>query len=263
MTLEFLKSTLLTAGDILREGFGKNTGYSTKQDHSNIVTEYDFRTEAAIRKMISDKYPSHNLLGEERGFENKNSRYTWIIDPLDGTSNFAAGIPWFGILIALIDGSEAILGGSYLPITNEMYLAEKGKGATKNGVKIQCSSETDLRNLLFCYSLDYSPDINFTESEVQIIKKLVNSCRNLRVTNSCVDFCYVAEGKIGLAVNQNMKIWDIAAPLIILEEAGIRVTDMQGKKIDLSPSDKILNTNYPSIAANPVVHEKVLGLLRE
>ncbi|MDZ7604463.1 MAG: inositol monophosphatase [Cyclobacteriaceae bacterium] len=226
-----------------------------------MVTEYDFRAEEAIRKMIADKYPDHNLLGEERGFENKNSRYTWIIDPLDGTSNFAAGIPWFGILIALVDGSEAILGGAYLPITDEMYLAEKGKGATKNGIKINCTPETELRNLLFCYSLDYSPDIAFTESEVQIIKVLVNNCRNLRVTNSCLDFCLVAEGKLGIAVNQNMKIWDIAAPLILMEEAGVRVTDIHGKRIDLSPSDRILNTNYPSIAANPVVHAKVMGLI--
>jgi len=263
MTQEFLKSVLLAAGDILREGFGKNSEYDTKHDHSNIVTEYDFRSEERIRKLIAARYPDHNLLGEERGFENKNSRYTWIIDPLDGTSNFAAGIPWFGILIALVDGSEAILGGAYLPITNEMYLAEKGKGAYKNDVKIKCTSESDLRNLLFVYSLDYSPDINFTESEVQIIKKLVNRCRNMRVTNSCVDFCLVAEGKIGLAVNQNMKIWDIAAPLIIMEEAGVKVTDIHGEKVDLSPSDSILNTNYPSVAANPVVHTKVLGLIRD
>jgi len=261
MTQEFLKSTLLATGDVLREGFGKNSGYTTKHDHSNIVTEYDFRAEEAIRKLIADKYPDHNLLGEEGGFENKDSRYTWIIDPLDGTSNFATGIPWFGILIALVDGDEAILGGAYLPISDELYMAEKGKGAYKNGIKIKCTSETDLRNLLFCYSLDYSPDINFTEKEVQIIKKLVNSCRNMRVTNSCVDFCLVAEGKLGLAINQSMKIWDIAAPLIIMEEAGVCVTNMQGEKIDLSPSEKILNANYPSIAANPVVHGKVMGLM--
>ncbi len=93
MTINFLKETLLGAGEILMQGFGSTDTIQTKQDQSNVVTESDFKSEEFIRKTISNKYPTHNILGEEHGFENKQSDYTWIVDPLDGTSNFASQIP--------------------------------------------------------------------------------------------------------------------------------------------------------------------------
>ena len=260
MDISFLKKLLINSGNILKDGFGRVTHYSNKHDQSNIVTEYDLKSEDAIRSMISTKYPDHNVLGEENGFEDKGSEFTWIIDPLDGTSNFAAQIPWFGILIALIKDNKPILGGGFLPLSAELYLAEKNRGAFKNNCPIHVTTEVELKNLLCCYSLDYSKDISKTEREVLIIKNLVQNFRNLRSTNSLVDFCMVADGRLGSAINQTMKIWDIAAPQLILEEAGAKVTDIDGNSLVYSPSSGSLEQNFTAVAANPVVHEKLLKL---
>jgi myo-inositol-1(or 4)-monophosphatase len=262
MEQTFIKKLLLESGDVLRSGFGHVTQIDNKQDQSNIVTESDFKSEELIRKLIFKTYPDHNILGEEHGFEDKKSAYTWIIDPLDGTSNYAARIPWFGILVALIKNGQPVLAGAYLPMSDELYLAEKGKGATKNGQTIRVSEETELRNILCCYSLDYSSDLNKSEREVQIIKGLVQNCRNLRSTNSCLDFCLVADGRIGAALNQTMKVWDIAAPQLIIEEAGGKVTNIHGEKIIYEPSHSSLTDNFTAIAANPAVHEQVLQLVK-
>ncbi len=261
MNQDFVKKLLLESGAILKSGFGKVTTYSNKQDQSNIVTESDFKSEEHIRKLISNNYPDHNILGEEHGFEDKKSAYTWIIDPLDGTSNYAAQIPWFGVLIALIHDDQPKLAGAYLPMSDELYLAEKNKGATKNGRSIQITKETDLKNLLCCYSLDYSSNSEKTEKEVQIIKELVRGCRNLRSTNSLLDFCMVADGRVGAALNQTMKIWDIAAPKLIIEEAGGKVTSIDGYAISYHPTESSLTQNFTAVAANPYVHQKIMNLI--
>lgn len=261
MTINFLKKTLLGAGEILMQGFGSTDIIQTKQDQSNIVTESDFKSEEYIRKSILNSYPAHNILGEENGYENKGSEYTWIFDPLDGTSNYAAHIPWFGILIALLKDNTPVLGGAYLPSSNEMYYAIKGEGAYKNDVQIQAPGETVLKNLLCCYSLDFSKDIQKTEHEVQLIKTLVQKCRNLRSTNCLIDFCYVAEGKFGATINQTMKIWDIAAPQLILQESGVKVTDIQGNDIIYAPSENSAEQNFTALAANPAIHEQIMKII--
>jgi myo-inositol-1(or 4)-monophosphatase len=261
MTVEFLKELLYSSGEILRDGFGQIKGIDSKQDQSNIVTEFDFQSESHIRDVISSTYPTHNILGEEHGFENKKSEYTWIIDPLDGTSNFAANIPWFGILIALLRNNKPVLSGAYLPMSDELYFATKGNGAFKNDRRIQVSKETKLSNLLCCYSLDFNIDIRKTSREVEIIKNLVQNCRNLRSTNSLLDFCFVAEGKFGATINQSMKIWDIAAPELILSEAGAKVTDANGRAIVYTPSDQSVSQNYTAAAANPVIHSEIMQLM--
>jgi myo-inositol-1(or 4)-monophosphatase len=261
MSIEFIKELLLSSGEILRNGFGWINGVDNKQDQSNVVTEYDFQSEAHIRKMITESYPTHNILGEEHGYEDKKSAFTWIIDPLDGTSNFAAQIPWFGVLMALLKDNQPILAGAYLPMSDELYYASKGGGAFKNDKIIRASDENDLINILCTYSLDFSEDPSKTEHEVQVIKRLVQNCRNLRSTNSLVDFCLLAEGKTGAAMNQTMKIWDIAAPQLILEEAGVKVTDIKGKPLDFTHSEKSVTQNFTTLSATPILHEKILNLI--
>ena len=261
MTVDFLKHLLKTSGEILKEGYGSVSNYETKQDQSNIVTENDLKSENTITKLIRKNYPDHNILAEENGFINNKSEYCWVVDPLDGTSNYAAGVPWFGVLIALLKNNEPILSGAYLPMSNELYYAIKDKGAYMNESKIRVAAESKLKNMLCCYSLDFSSDHAKTENEVQVIKSLVQRCRNLRSTNCLLDFCYVADGRFGTAINQTMKIWDIAAPMLILEEAGAVVTDIQGNRIAFDPSQDSLNENYTAIAANPAVHNKICSII--
>ena len=107
-----------------------------KESISNIVTEVDLKCDRMISDAITEKFPSHNILTEENGFRTGNSKYTCVIDPLDGTSNFAAGIPWFGVIIALFEDNLPILAGAYLPMDDSTYIAEAGKGAYGNGKKL-------------------------------------------------------------------------------------------------------------------------------
>ena len=261
MTIDFLKNVLWGAGNILLDRFGTIGEINTKQDQSNVVTISDFESEEFIRSKIIEKYPEHNILGEEKGFEDSGSDYSWIIDPLDGTSNYAAGLPWFGVLIALLKNQTPVLAGAFLPSTDELYFATKGGGAYKNDQSIQVSNEIDLKNLLCCYSLDFSVDIEKTEQESRIIKDLAQNCRNIRSTNCLLDFCFTAEGKIGCAINQTMKIWDIAAPQLIIEEAGGKITDIDGGPIKYIPSVSSLTHNYTAVAANGKIHEQVMHLI--
>jgi myo-inositol-1(or 4)-monophosphatase len=256
-----IRKALLEAGKILLENFGKLTEYTIKESQSSIVTKADFESEKKIIEIILENFPNHNTLGEETGFQNRNSAFTWIIDPLDGTSNFAAGIPWFGVIICVLKNSVPFMAGCFLPVQNEIYFAEKGKGAFRNGEKIKISGETALKNILAAYSLDYSDEPGKTEREAKLIQQVVSRIRNLRSTNCLIDFCYTAEGKLGACMNQTTKIWDIAGPGLIIEEAGGIVTDMQGNLFDFRLNADNYNRNFTIVASNKVLHSALIKIL--
>jgi myo-inositol-1(or 4)-monophosphatase len=256
-----IRTALFEGGKILMENFGKITEYAVKESQSSIVTKADIESEKKIIEIILEKFPDHNTLGEETGYQNRNSEFTWVIDPLDGTSNFAAGIPWFGVIICVLKNSIPVMAGSFLPVQNEIYFAEKGKGATRNGEKIKVSPETELKNILAAYSLDYSDESGKTESEARLIQQVVSRIRNLRSTNSLVDFCYTADGKLGACMNQTTKIWDIAAPGLIIEEAGGIVTDFQGNPFDFSLNADNYGRNFTIIGSNKVLHSELIKIL--
>jgi myo-inositol-1(or 4)-monophosphatase len=257
-----ITKALLSSGKILMDSLGKLTEIKEKQDQSNVATQADLDSERNIVAIIEKKFPSHNILAEETGFRNKFSEYTWVIDPLDGSSNFAAGLPWFGILIAVMKDYKPIAAGIYLPFYDLIYGAEKGKGAFRNKERINVTNAIELRNVLFSYSLDYSEDISKTDMESKIIKELVNNTRNLRAVNSVVEYCYVADGRIGGCINQTTHIWDIAAPDLIIREAGGVVSDISGSEIDYRFSNSDYGRNFTFVASNKELHPKVLGLIR-
>ncbi len=259
---QLLSESLTRAGEILRENFGHISGYEIKESQSSIVTKADIDSEKAIIQLIQHKFPDHNTLGEETGFQNRGSEFTWVIDPLDGTSNFAAGIPWFGVIICLLKNSVPVLSGCYLPVQDLLYLAEKGNGATCNGKKIAVSEETNLKNVLVAYSLDYSEEKRKTEQETKLIGRLVGNIRNLRSTNSVIDFCYTAEGKLGGCLNQTTKIWDIAGPALLIEEAGGKATDINGNPFDFAFNQNNYNKNFTIVAAAKTLHKQLIELAR-
>ena len=256
-----IRKALHEAGKILMYNFGKISAYEVKENQNSIVTIADIESEKKVIEIISEKFPNHNTLGEETGLKNKKSEFTWIIDPLDGTSNFAAGLPWFGVIICVLKNSIPIMAGCFLPVQNEIYFAEKGKGATRNGFKISVSSETELKNMLASYSLDSSDEPGKTESEAQIIGKLVQKIRNLRSTNSLLDYCYTADGKLGACINQTTKIWDIAGPVLIIEEAGGIVTDIQGKPFDFSLNETNYYRNFTIACSNKLLYPELIKIL--
>ncbi len=258
---ELLYKALHEAGNILLGYCGKISEYTVKESQSSIVTKADIESEKKIIELILEKFPDHNTLGEETGYRNRNSEFTWVIDPLDGTSNFAAGIPWFGVIICVLKNDVPFMAGCFLPVQNEIYFAEKGKGATRNGEKIKVSQETELKNILAAYSLDYSDEPGKTEREAKVIQQVVSKVRNLRSTNSLVDFCYTADGKLGACMNQTTKIWDIAGPGLIIEEAGGKVTDMQGNRFDFKMDETNYNRNFTIIGSNGILHSELIKIL--
>lgn len=258
---ETIYRALKDAGELLLENFGKISDYTIKESQSSIVTKADVDSEKRIMEIISEAFPNHNLLGEETGFQNKNSEYTWVVDPIDGTSNFAAGIPWFGVIICVLKNFQPEMAGCYLPVQNQLYFAEKAKGATLNEQTIHVSKETDLKNVLMTYSLDYSDEPGKTEREAQIMQQLVKNIRNLRSTNCLIDFCYTADGKLGACANQTTKIWDIAGPILIIEEAGGIATDLAGNFFDFTINETNYGRNFEIIASNKLLHSKVIKLV--
>jgi myo-inositol-1(or 4)-monophosphatase len=234
-----------------------------KESQSSIVTKTDLDSEKRIMEIISGRFPEHNLLGEETGFQNKNSEYTWVVDPIDGTSNFAAGLPWFGVIICVLKNFKPVMAGCYLPVQKQMYFAEKGNGASLNGKPISISKEDELKNILVAYSLDYSEEPGKTAAEVQIIKCLVENVRNLRSANCLLDLCFTADGKLGACINQTTKIWDIAGPELIIEEAGGIVSDLNGDAFDYTVNESNYGRNFEIVGSNKVLHPKLIELINQ
>ncbi len=256
-----LISALKTSGKILLEYFDKPIESRQKESQSSIVTEADLASDSIITGMIKKKFPGHNLISEESGFLNKNSEYTWIIDPLDGTSNFASGIPWFGILISLFRNNMPVMGGAYLPVSDTLYFAEKGEGALRNGKSLKMQKKLELRNSLIAFSVDYTEDESFLNNGMQIYRYVVKNSRNIRSTNSLVDFIYVAEGKFGGSINLFTKVWDISALGLIISEAGGTMIDINGNKIEFLINNDLVNRNFPVVAGSLKVVEALKEIL--
>jgi len=259
-----MKTTLIDAlkraGNIQVQSFGNSMEYSVKESISSIVTEVDINSEKTIIEVVLSTFPNHNILSEECGYIDNHSNYTWVIDPIDGTSNFAAGIPWFGILIAVFDSGIPIMGGAYLPVSQNLYFAEKGNGAFLNGKLLKMENQ-ELSKALFAFSTDYTTDGNYLNEGVKLYKYMVQHSRNIRCTNSLVDMLYVAEGKFGGCINMFTKIWDIAFPYLLITEAGGLFKDLNLNKIvfDLNPNG--MYKNYGIVAGSESIIESVKGFL--
>ena len=246
-------------GRILLDYFGRDIGCATKESKSSIVTQADIESEKVILEVIQNELPGHNYIAEESGFVNNDAQYTWVIDPLDGTSNFAAGIEWFGVMIALLEGNVPIMGCMYLPCSDVMYVSEKGSGVRRNGQRVSVSRETKLENILCAYCMDYHRNPEITRSQGLAVGMLASQVRNIRATNCLVDFCFTIDGRFGACINRATKIWDIAPVALMLEEAGGILTDLHGEKINFDLTANYLKT-YQVMAANHDIIAQLLGI---
>lgn len=254
-----LLSSLKISGEELLKHFGNTIDFKIKESQSSIVTKADLKSDSMIVKLITERYPSHNIISEESGYKDKQSEYTWVIDPLDGTSNFASAVPWFGVLIALFENNTPIMGGAYLPTQGTVYFAEKGKGAFKNGKRFTMGKSNELKNSLFSFSVDFTDNEVILNESIAIYKNLVKAARNIRSTNSLVDFLYVAEGKFGGCINLFTKLWDISALGLIISEAGGAMKDISGKEIQFSLDENVAGKNFAVIAGS----EKIISELQK
>ena len=260
--IRFLADCARAGGAVLRQHFGRITQVRTKESLASVVTDADVASERGIFDLIHGRFPDDGFLGEETGWKPGNSDCVWIVDPLDGTSNFVAGLPWFGTMIALLERGVPVRAALCLPLADTLYTAEAGRGARRNGEPIRVTDETELANLLIAYSLDASGDVAKTRRDAGLLVQVVNAARNVRATNSLVDFCYTAEGKLGGAINQACKLWDVAAPWLLVREAGGVVTDVTGRELDFSLDEGASERTHTMLGAAPAIHRQLLDLTR-
>lgn len=260
-TNDTLLSALKKGGEVLMNHLGHTDEAIMKESISSVVTEADLASEKAILEVLQSSGDHFNVITEETGYMNYDSEYTWVVDPLDGTSNFAAGLPWFGVIIALFHKELPVMGGMYLPVSKDIYITEKGKGSWKNGKAIRPTDSDELNEQLIAYSFDFSDAPGKTESEMEILKWLSKRVRNIRSTNSLVDFCYVADGRLGAALNQSTKIWDIAVPWLMTREAGGKVSDISGKEIRFDLSVKTFDRNYTIVASGSRIYTSLMNTI--
>jgi myo-inositol-1(or 4)-monophosphatase len=241
-----LKETLIKAtsagAKILQEYFNGDFKISNKEGVNNLVTEADFASEKAIFKAIRDDFPDHFLLSEETGEVRMDSIYKWIIDPIDGTVNFANGIPICCVSIALEKDGEIILGAVYNPLMNEFFLGEKGVGATLNDRKIRVSDKPDVSTSCLVTGFPYSY-LDVANSPLEVFENFIRQGVAVRrLGSAAIDLCWVASGRFDGFYEHKLNAWDSAAGFLIVEEAGGKVTDYQGDRY--SPyQPQILATN--------------------
>jgi myo-inositol-1(or 4)-monophosphatase len=200
----------------------------SKKGPGDFVTNSDKRTEKIIMNELSLARPDYSFLAEESGLSNKSNEFRWIIDPIDGTTNFLHGIPNFAISIGLEKNKEIICGMIFNPITNEMFYAEKGKGAYLNNSRIRVSSR---KNIDECVILTGGPVLSYKNKEI-FFKEYENVTRKVAATrklgSSALDLAYLASGRCDGVFERNLNYWDIAAGIIIVKEAGGTITDFKG-----------------------------------
>lgn len=258
----FLSQTLQQGAHIASRNFGKVSGSIKAGDSNQVLTETDLEIGRHIIEEIEKHYPDHNIIDEEAGVIDKGSAFTWVVDPIDGTSNFAVGIPTYGIMIGLLENDTPIAGGIVLPAFNEVYLAEKGKGAFCNGERIAVSTHPRLLSGLVAYGIDgHQENPQFTYEECRLLADIVLNIRNLRASNSVFDLAMVAKGRYAGALNRTSKIWDNVAPHILIEEAGGNYTGFYGEKMDYSRPLSRSEENFTYCAAPLHLHEQLQTII--
>ena len=253
-----IKNTLfeaIEAGAIeLKRYFNGTFTISSKATINDLVTEADHASEKAIFKIIQQNHPDHFILSEETGSMPTQSNIKWIIDPIDGTINFANGIPICCVSIGVEENGEMIMGAVYNPFMNELFFAEKGKGAFLNDQPIKVSTKNDL--LTSCLVTGFPYQYLDTENgPLQIFEKLIRkSIPVRRLGSAALDLCWTAAGRFDGFYEHKLQAWDSAAGYLIVQEAGGVVTDLKGEKY---------NPYQPGIiASNGHIHDPLLNLLK-
>ena len=259
------KSTLIRATEAgakeLQRFFNGTFKISNKEGVNNLVTEADHAAEKAIINIISQDFPEHNILSEEAGDvlitgrqNGVDSEYKWIIDPIDGTVNFANGIPICCVSVALEHDGNIILGAVYNPNLNEFFFAEKGCGATLNDKKLRVSDKAEVITSCLVTGFPYTY-LDEPNGPLQVFEKLIRKGVPVRrLGSAAIDLCWVATGRFDGFYEHKLQAWDSAAGFLMVEEAGGKVTDFGGN--EYSPYQPHL------LATNGKIHEEMLSYLK-
>lgn len=255
LTLSYMENLARQAGMILRAGYNKEhqVGYKGVID---LVTEVDHQSEKFLLGEVQKDFSDHHIFSEESGIIQGDAEHVWYIDPLDGTVNYAHHVPIFCVSIAYASRGTLSLGAVYDPMRDELFLAERGKGAYLNGRPLRVSSATELqRSLLvtgFPYNAWNTPQDNFAN----FVKfgKLTQGVR--RLGSAALDLCYVAAGRFDGFWEMSLNPWDVAAGGLMCEEAGASITNIKGEADYISPPQSV-------IACAPGIHARMLEELNQ
>ncbi len=252
--LQVAKIAAQKAGEIALKYFRGEFTISTKRNEWDLVTTADFESEKEIVKIIREHFPDEYILSEEKQKDSLEEKKLWIVDPIDGTSNFAVGLPLWCISIAYVVDGVVQLGVVYNPTTNDWFTAIKNKGAYLNDKKLHVSPTNTLRQSLVSY--DYSSVDEYRSIIKEISKRIPNHARGIRVLGSAaLEFSFVAAGFLDAYLTLGSKPWDIAAGALFVEEAGGKVTDWKGNKWKFNES------NY--LVSNGAVTKELLELVTD
>ena len=252
--LQIIETIARQAGAVLMEGYG-NVRHIEQKGVIDLVTEFDRRSEDLIISSIQQEFPDHAILAEESGPNQTTSEYQWVIDPLDGTTNFAHGIPVFCVTVALLKNNSPLVGVVYDPLRNEMFSAELGQRATLNEHPIHVSSRTDLRQSIlstgFPYDLHTNPRNNFAQfAQFQMRARAVR-----HLGSAALDCAWTAMGRLDGYWEFGVKPWDVGTGALLVREAGGRVTTVDRDE-DFLANDSI-------VVSNGLLHDQMLGVLSE
>lgn len=249
------KETLINATEagaqVLKHYFtSKNLVISNKEGINNLVTEADHAAEKAIMDTIAESFPDHYILSEEAGEIVMDSSYKWIIDPIDGTVNYAHGIPICCVSIGLEHDGKMILGAVYNPFLKEFFIAEKGHGATLNGEQIKVSDETDVIKACMVTGFPYTY-LDLPNGPLQVFERFIRKGIPVRrLGSAAIDLCWVAAGRFDGFYEHKLQAWDSAAGVLMVEEAGGKVTDFTGADYSVYQPQ--------IVASNGKIHDELL-----
>ncbi len=251
--LRDLKELATGAGRIIAAGYETRHHIDFKGE-IDLVTEIDYRSEAFLVAELQRRFPGHQILAEEGGGQ-VGGRHQWYIDPLDGTVNYAHGVPVFCVSIAYALEGVPALAAVYDPMREELFTAERGRGSWLNDRPLKVSQATELSRCLLVTGFPYdirTSERNNMDNFIQL-SKLTQGVR--RLGSAAIDLCYVAAGRFDGFWELSLKPWDLAAGILIAAEAGAKVTSVLGEKDCLAPP-------YSVLAAPPVIHAGILAELQ-
>lgn len=235
---EFLKSAVLKSSDV-----------HEKSGHVNFVTKYDLASQNYLQEEFAKRWPEYNFIGEEEPIAKQlTDKPAFIVDPIDGTSNFMYGVPNSAISVAVVENQETVQGVVYNFFTDELFTAEKGKGAYLNGERIYAPERPLDGSLCAVGTSPYNEELR--TGTLNMIEAILEHCDVRRMGAAALDFCYVACGRFSAFVELTMQAWDYGAGYLICEEAGAVVTDIKGNKIRPLGESSI-------VAGNPIAHKEL------
>ncbi len=241
------------AGSLHRRFYGKTLKIELKKDNSlNLVTQVDKACEKKVQTILHERFPAFNFWGEESGQDAGDSEYTWIVDPLDGTTNFAHAYPFFCVSIALLQGKKLVLGVIYDAMNHECFTAEKGKGSFLNGKRIYVSTVSKLSKSFLSTGFAYG--VKETLYNFENFKNFVLNSQGVRRDGSAaMNLAYVAAGRFDGFWERGIQAWDMAAGILLIREAGGKVTDISGQPFDLMAQN--------ALASNSRIHRQMHRIL--